>query len=349
MKNWQRVCLKRDNTISEAIKVLDREALQIILVVSDKDTLLGTITDGDIRRALTHSYSLEIRLDEVMNKNPTVASVNDEREKILTMMQDQALLHIPLVNSDGHLAGLETLKHLTEQPRYDNSVFLMAGGFGKRLRPLTLDIPKPLLKVGTKPILETILEQFAESGFHNFYISTHYKAEMVREYFGTGEQWNVSIQYVYENEPRGTAGALGLLPEDLPNLPVIVMNGDLMTKVNFENLLNFHQEHGNTATMCVREFDFQVPYGVVKTDGKSITSIVEKPVHSFFVNAGIYVLNMDLIRTVDGAKYIDMPDLLEQSIENGEKISMFPIHEFWLDIGNLPDYNRANNQVEFFK
>ncbi|WP_458777051.1 nucleotidyltransferase family protein [Desulforhopalus sp. 52FAK] len=348
MCSWVNSTLKENETMARAIDVLNSEALRIVLVVDGNKRLLGTITDGDIRRALSRSCSMSTTLHEIMNHKPSVALVSDERSKILNLMKARDLLHIPLLDQNECLVGLETLQNLTEKPSYENVVFLMAGGFGKRLHPLTLDVPKPLLKVGNKPILETILEQFIESGFSNFCISTHYKAEMVREYFGSGEKWGVNIAYVYEEEPRGTAGALGLFPKSCSDLPVIVMNGDLLTKLNHKSLLNFHSEQGGIATMCVREYDFQVPYGVIATDGKKITDIIEKPVHTFFVNAGIYVLNMELVRRVNGIEYLDMPELLSQCIVQNEVVNMFPVHEYWLDIGNMPDYRKANSESGLF-
>lgn len=344
MSDWKKTRLAADAPLVEAIQVLSRGAMRIVLVVDQKNRLLGTVTDGDIRRALIRHCTMETPVSEFMSRNPTVASVRDDRKHILFLMQRKDILQIPLVDENNIVVGLETFKTLNKQLIYENPVFLMAGGFGKRLRPLTLDTPKPLLKVGSKPILENIIEQFIGCGFHNFYISTHYKAKMLRDYFGSGEKWNVSIQYVYEEEPRGTAGALGLLPADLPELPVIVMNGDLLTKVNFEHLLEFHNESDGVATMCVREYDFQVPYGVVKAKGNKMVGIEEKPVHKFFVNAGIYVLDLSVVRSVDGKAYLDMPNLLEKCVEKGESVTMFPIHEFWLDIGNMPDYKRANSE-----
>jgi len=217
----------------------------------------------------------------------------------------------------------------------------MAGGFGKRLRPLTEHTPKPLLQIGSKPILETILDQFVEAGFHRFYISTHYKAEMVQEHFGNGSERGISIQYVHEYEPLGTAGALGLLPDDLPDLPIMMMNGDLLTKVDFIELLNFHSSNGGDATMCVREYEFEVPYGVIKAEDYRITSIVEKPVHRFFVNAGVYVLSPSVVEDIDGGSYLDMPHMLEERIRSDRKINMFPIHEYWLDIGKMEQFEQA--------
>ena len=236
---------------------------------------------------------------------------------------------------------------LGHSSKFHNPVFLMAGGFGKRLHPMTNDTPKPLLKVGDKPILEMILKQFIDAGFHNFYISTHYKAEMIREYFGNGDKWNVSIQYIHEEKPLGTAGALGLLPKDLLELPILVMNGDLLTKVNYKHLLDFHIEQGGEATMCAREYDIQVPYGVVEVEEQRVKSIIEKPVHKFYINAGIYVLNSAKVKSIDGDSYLDMPNLLNKLVsDNDENIGMFPIHEYWLDIGRMDEFQQA--QSEYF-
>lgn len=331
--------------MAQAIDVLNREALRIVLVVDQDSKLLGTVTDGDIRRSIMNMHNMETVLAKIMNGNPTVASINDNREYVLNIMKKRNVLHIPLLDSEGCLVGLETLQSITERPKYENSVFLMAGGFGKRLRPLTLDKPKPLLKVGSKPILETILEQFIEAGFHNFYISTHYKAEMVRNYFGDGEKWGVSVQYVYEDKPLGTAGALGLLPKDIPDLPIIVMNGDLLTNVNLDHLLQFHNEQDGVATMCVRKYDFQVPFGVVEQKNNIVLEITEKPVHKFFVNAGIYVLEPALAKSVAKDQYIDMPSLLEKKIGQGEQVAAFPIHEYWLDVGRIEEYEQANREA----
>ena len=345
MADWRSVLLKSDDTLGDAIKVLNRVPLKIVMVVDEQRSLLGTVVDGDIRRALSQHHGMDTHLVDVMFRDPTFASTKDDRKGILAMMKSKDILQIPILDADRKIVGLETLQHLLENTKLDNPVFLMAGGVGTRLQPLTNDTPKPLLKVGPKPILETILGQFVEAGFHNFYISTHYKAEMFRKHFGDGSQWGVNIQYVHEEEPLGTAGSLGLLPKSLPELPILMMNGDLLTKVNFEYLLNFHNEQGGIATMCVREYNFQVPYGVIQAEGYRIMSIVEKPVHKFFVNAGIYILSPSLVRSVDGRSYLDMPNLLEKEIEKDSQVNMYPVHEYWVDIGHMEEYERANKEI----
>ena len=342
MSHWSKTLVKPTTTLVKTIENMSKSGLQIALVVDESNKLLGTITDGDIRRALLKHKAMDVIISEVMNSSPITASVSEDRESILSLMKQKRLMHIPIVDGSGCLLNLETLHHLMDKIVYDNPVFLMAGGFGKRLSPLTNNTPKPLLHVGSKPILETILEQFIEKGFHDFYISTHYKAKMLGEYFGNGSRWGVSIKYVHEATPLGTGGALGLLPDDISELPLIMMNGDLLTKVDFVSLLSFHQERKNIATMCVSKYDFQVPYGVIEQDGDKIKDIVEKPTHNFFINAGIYVLEPLIRKHIDGKKYLDMPYLLKQQISNGENVNIFPIHEYWLDIGQMDEYERAD-------
>ena len=341
MLDWRSAVLAQDDSMEKAIRCLDQTALRMVMVIDEEGRLLGTITDGDVRRALLKFLPMATSVKDVMFATPTVATEGESREQILSSMKAKDLLHMPIVDADGVIIGIETLQHLISKTRHDNPVFLMAGGFGKRLQPLTKNIPKPLLKVGQKPILETILGQFIDAGFHNFFISIHYKAEMLREHFGDGSRWDVSIQYIHEETPLGTAGALGLLPKEQIRLPILMMNGDLLTKVDFERLLNFHNEYGGDATLCVREYDFQVPYGVIESCQHRVTSIVEKPVHNFFVNAGIYILSTTILEQVDGISYLDMPHMLENLIEQDGQVNIFPLHEYWLDIGQIEQFERA--------
>ena len=346
MKDWTKILLGPIATLETAIKTLHSGGRRIALVVDDDGKLLGTVTDGDIRRALIKHIPMDSVVKDIMNDTPLTAQKSDNSDLIMSKMKSKDLLHVPLVDELGILVGLETLQHLLENKKYDNPVFLMAGGFGTRLHPLTENKPKPLLNVGSRPILETIVTQFIAAGFYRFYISTHYKAEMIREHFGDGSDRDIIIEYVHEENPLGTAGSLGLLPDNMPELPIVMMNGDILTKVNIENLLNFHHEQEGMATMCIREYDFQVPYGVVDIEGQYVAGIVEKPVQKFFVNAGIYVLEPKLINTIDGNTYLDMPNLLENQIEQGGKVGVFPIHEYWLDIGRIEEYENAHKTFD---
>jgi len=340
--NWKNILISPTESIQQALKIIDAEALKLALVVDENSCLLGSITDGDIRRTLIQGISLSEPVSKIMFRSPTTALEGTPREQLLALMDDKQLLSIPLMK-DGQVVGLETLHHVLRKPKYDNPVFLMAGGFGTRLRPLTDNCPKPLLKVGDKPILETVLLRFIQAGFYNFYISTHFLPEMISDYFGNGEKWGVSILYVHENEPLGTGGALGLLPKSIPSLPVIVMNGDVLTKIDFEKMLAAHNQNGANATMCVREYEIQVPFGVIENNGLKITGMVEKPIQRFHVNAGIYVIGSDIVNSVGENEYIDMPTLLERHIKTN--IMMFPFHEYWLDIGRMDDFKRAQADV----
>ena len=343
--NWKNILVSPLNNIKEVLKIIDNEALQLALVVDLDNRLLGTVTDGDIRRALINDLPLSHPISEIMFTTPTVIDFSTSKTEILELMNTKQLHSIPILDN-GIVVGLETIHHVTQKIKHDNPVFLMAGGFGTRLRPLTDNCPKPLLKVGNKPILETVLLQFIKSGFHNFYISTHYMPEKIQAYFGDGSQWGVDIKYIHEEQPLGTGGALGLLPDNMPDLPVIMMNGDLLTKVDLEYLLAYHNEKNGIATMCVTEYEYQVPYGVVQTNGHQLISMVEKPTNKFFVNAGIYVITPDLIKRVAKNQVIDMPTLVNDQIEKGDKVSVFPIHEYWRDIGKWNDYNQAQIDVE---
>src|SRR3990167_8918664 len=350
MNNWREICLKKTDNVEDAITIIDRGALQIALVISDEGHLLGTITDGDIRRALLRHISLTNPITEIMNPYPISVAMNEDKETILAVMEQKALLHIPVVDENNILVGLETLQQLVRKKHYDNPVFLMAGGFGSRLKPMTIDTPKPMLCLGEQPILENIIKRFIDYGFKNFYISIHYLADTIIDYFGDGSRLGIKINYIREEKPLGTAGALGLIPPEMPDLPIIVMNSDILTKINFEHLLHFHNEiDKNTATMCVRSYDFQVPYGVVEIEENSISSIKEKPIHNFFVNAGIYVLQPEVVRGLVIDEYCDMPDLLNRLLAQEKKVSIFPVHEYWLDIGKAEDFVRAKQEyVNYF-
>jgi dTDP-glucose pyrophosphorylase len=341
---WKKVAIAQNGTILSALKLINDEPLKVVLVVDDNDGLLGVVTDGDIRRGLLNNLQLSDPVSLVMNAEPIIASLDASSDELRSLMEAGGVLMVPIID-DGKVVGLETLHHLLAKPKYDNPVFIMAGGFGTRLKPLTDDCPKPMLKVGKKPILETVLESFIKAGFVNFYISTHYMPEKIQQHFGKGEKWDINIEYIHEESPLGTGGALGLLPPDLPDLPIIMMNGDVLTKVDFGHLLAFHNESTGDATMCVREYEYQIPYGVVKGENNRVVSMVEKPVQRFFVNAGIYVVSANLVKSIPRDYVIDMPTLLENKMAEGGDVLMFPVHEYWLDIGQMDDFKRAQSDI----
>lgn len=341
--HWQQVIISPETTLRSTIEVIDRGALQIALVVND-DKLVGVVTDGDIRRALIRGLSLEIPVGEIMNKRPKVASQHDSKTQLIALMEGHHLYQLPVVDAEGRVIRLESLQALYKLPSFPNPVFLLAGGFGKRLKPYTDDRPKPLLEIGGKPILETILENFVKSGFRQFFMAVHYKAQQIKDHFGDGNRWGISIRYIDEIEPMGTAGAIGLLPDDLPDVPLIVMNGDILTQIDFSRLLAYHNEQQAIATLCTRRYEYQIPYGVVTVDQQEVIGIEEKPLQSCLANAGIYVLDHSLIKMIAQQKFLDMPSLLNRQIAQGETVSMFVINDYWIDIGREADLLRAQGE-----
>ncbi len=344
MRKIHNLLVNPQSTIKETLVTLDSGALQIAFV-SVGGKLFGTITDGDIRRAFLGGKALEDSIEGVFNTTPVCAAVNTSREDILQLALSKNVKHIPIVDDDGKLVGLEYIDDYLKVTEKQNVVILMAGGLGTRLRPLTENTPKPMLTVGSKPILETIIESFSRYGFKRFLISVNYKGEQIKEYFGQGEKLSVEIDYLTESKRLGTAGALSLI-KNKPEHPFIVMNGDLLTGLNFEHLLNYHILAKSDATMCVRDYEFQVPFGVVATKGAQITKIEEKPSHHFYVNAGIYVLNPDIIDFVPNDRFYDMPTLFQDLIAAGRKVCSFPVKEYWLDIGRPAEFEQAQEEYQ---
>lgn len=342
MKNWEQLLIAPNTSILDAMQVIDTYGKQMAVIVDESRTLLGVVTDGDIRRGILNHIPLTDPVEKVMNKTPITMHESTNKHSLVRYMKKRSLNFIPLVNDAHQITSLKFQKDEDVQKK-DNLVILMAGGLGTRLRPLTNDIPKPLLTVGERPILETIIENFKSHGFTNFAISVNYKKELIMDYFGDGENFEVNIHYINETERMGTAGALSLLTE-LPNQPVFVMNGDLLTKVNYEQLLNFHEDCASVATMCVREYEFQVPYGVIQTDHQKLISIKEKPTQRFFVNGGIYVLDPSAISEIPKGQFYDMPELFNKLIQQEKNVNVFPIREYWLDIGRMTDYEKANEE-----
>jgi dTDP-glucose pyrophosphorylase len=346
MADWLKTLVAPSNTIRQVLAAIDAAELQIALVVNEQKKLLGVITDGDVRRGLLAGLTLESPASKVMNTQFTSATEDIKPTAIETLMRDKQLRHIPILDEQGILLDLRLLDEATKTERLPNVVVLMAGGLGERLGELTKDTPKPLLKVGDKPILEIILESFLAQGFHRFFISVNYKSEMIENYFGDGSRWGAEISYVRETKRLGTGGSLSLLPE-IPKHPFFVMNGDLLTKVNFKGMLEFHEAQAQLATMAVREYDVQIPFGVTELDGHKIVGLSEKPVKRFFVNAGVYVLSPQCLPLIPKDDFFDMPNLFQKLIENGFATSSFPVHEYWLDIGRMSDFQRAN--VEYLE
>lgn len=347
MGNWRNILISPDVSILQAIKIIDKEGMRAALVIDQENHLLGMITDGDIRRCILKNISLAEPVYNIMNKKPTIAYAEDDRDKLLAKLQSLQLYHLPIVDFRNHIVGFETFDSLLSFPRRDNLVVIMAGGMGKRLHPLTIDCPKPLIRIGNKPVLEILIKNFIKHGFHQFCIAVNYKSDMIKSYFDNGDRWGVTINYLEESIPLGTAGALSLLSQQ-PTNAFFVVNADVMTTIDFESLLRYHEESNVDATLCIREHAQVIPYGVVQRDKDThlLLNIIEKPTKQFFVNAGIYILEPQVLNFLKCNQYLDMPDLLSQCIDNSFNIVTFPIKEYWLDIGKHEDLQQAHADYE---
>ena len=303
MKELERFLVRADASIREAIEAIDRSGAGIALLVDGERHLLGTVTDGDVRRAILASVSTDASAAVLLEhrpveyRQPTVAMVETDRSEVLRLMQARAIRQVPILDDEGRVVDLVLQSDLVGQPELPLSAVVMAGGYGTRLQPLTEDMPKPMLPVGGRPLVERIVDQLRAAGIRHVNMTTCYKSEVIAEHFGDGQQFGIEISYVHERQPLGTAGALGLM--DPPEEPLLVINGDILTQVSFSAMFDFHQEHEAEMTVAVRKYEYQVPYGVVETEGAQISQLVEKPSYQFFVNAGIYLLEPTVHRYVN--------------------------------------------------
>ncbi len=341
--HYKEILIAPTLSIKEALEVIDRGAKRIALVVDEEQRLLGTLSDGDIRRGLLRGLGLEDSIEEIIFRTPTVGYLSETQEEILNKALSKSLYQIPILDDAGRVVGIEAVETLLTPKIKTNRVVLMVGGLGTRLRPLTEETPKPMLKVGDRPILETIILNFKKHGFVNIILSVRYKAEKIIEYFGDGSAFGVNIKYLHEEQRMGTAGALGLIAEGLDE-DFFVMNGDLLTNMNFGTMLEYHLGHHAYATMGVREYEYQVPYGVVNVDGVEIKSIQEKPVQHFFVSGGVYILSPKVLSYIPKDTFFDMPTLFEHLIAEGKRSISFPIRDYWLDIGRIEEFEKANRE-----
>lgn len=343
LKNsWKKIILLNDVSIRVVLNNLNESGLRICLIVNYKNEFIGTISDGDIRRALIRGISLDDSITNLINKNPIKVNSKVKPEIVFQLMSEHKVYQIPIINDFNTIIGLYTWDQFFLHKKLSNSMFILAGGKGRRLGALTKNCPKPLLLVNGKPMLESILVSAKLKGINNFIISINYLGDMIQEYFGNGEKWNININYVKEDKPLGTAGSLSLI-NPKPEHPILVSNCDIVTDFNFLNLLDFHNKHDSAATMAVRINEWENPFGVVQTNDLDIIGFEEKPVQKSIINAGVYVLNPEVIDFVIKNEQIDMPDLFIRLKEKGYKTIIFPIHEQWLDIGRPEDFKKINN------
>jgi dTDP-glucose pyrophosphorylase len=343
MSSWRDALVSSSMTLRQTIEAITAGNLQIALVVDAQNKLLGTITDGDIRKAILAGKDLEITAAEAMRKNPATSAASTPRAAILKVMRERRIHQMPLVDESGKVVDVLTVDDIIGAKQKSNAVVIMAGGLGTRLYPLTQDTPKPMLNVGGKPILETIIQSFIDQGYVNFFVSLNYKAEIISDYFGDGSRLGASIKYLHETTRLGTAGGLSLLPSSI-DCPVIVMNGDLLTRISVDSLLDFHERENAVATMVVREDNYQIPFGVVEVDGTQIVGVTEKPTQRHLVNAGIYVISAKGLENIPADTYYDMPTHFTKLASDGHRTAAFPLHEYWVDIGRLDELERAQRE-----
>jgi dTDP-glucose pyrophosphorylase/CBS domain-containing protein len=343
--------ISTDDSIRWAMARLDHGGLGIVIAVDESRHLLGTITDGDLRRAVLAGMDLNTTVNAILAHkadspypHPVTAPVGTGPEVLIQLMKERIVRQVPLLDEAGRVVDLVTMDDLLPVQPLPLQAVIMAGGRGIRLHPLTEDLPKPMLPVGGRPLLELIVEQLQQTGIRRVNVTTHYKPEKIVEHFGDGHAFGVELNYVNEDRPLGTGGALGLMPT--PKEPLLVINGDILTQVNFRAMLVYHQEQQADMTVAVRRYEVQVPYGVVEGNGPYIQRLQEKPQVSFLVNAGIYLLEPSVYQIIPSGEHFNMTDLIQWLLDAGRPVVSFPIREYWLDIGQLADYTQAQNDVE---
>lgn len=342
--SWLKIALRPDQTIREAVACIDAGGQKIALVLDGGRRLLGTVSDGDVRRGILRNVKLDGPVEEIMMHTPHTVSPSTPPTDVLHTMERYGLDVIPVVDEAGVLLGIEHRDPKRSVRAYDNTVVIMAGGEGLRLRPLTETVPKPMLTVGGMPILEGIVRRLMFLGFSNFVLSVRYLGGKIREHFGDGSRFGCRIRYVEETHPLGTGGALQLL-EDRPYAPILVLNGDLLTTLRFDWMLEYHLSHRASATVAVRDYDIPIPFGVVEVENGEVARLTEKPTHRFLVNAGIYVIDPGVIGSIEKGERIDMPSLIVRVMDRGGSVPVFLVREEWIDIGRPQDFDRAEEYI----
>lgn len=340
-----------DTPIRDVMARIDASGrYSLALLVDAAGCFLDTFTDGDVRRSILAGVRLTAPARELLvmkattpHPEPLTAPEGTPLEDLLRMMQATGIRQIPLLDAARKVTDIVLLRDLLPKARLELQAVIMAGGKGTRLRPLTEDVPKPMLTVGGRPLMERIVEQLQKTGIRNVSVTTHYKPEKIVEHFGTGSAFGVDINYVNEDQAMGTGGALGLMPA--PSGPMLVINGDILTDVNFQALLAYHQEHEAAMTVAVRQYVFQVPYGVIECEQEYVRQLKEKPEVRFFVNAGVYLIEPAVYEFVPRGQRFDMTDLIQKLLDGGRTVVSYPILEYWLDIGQHADYAKAQEDA----
>jgi len=348
MKDVSRLFVSREATLREVLETSNATRRGIVLVVDGERRLLGVITDGDIRRAALANVDLATGVAKLLEAKgaakPITARVGTPHAELVELFRRTGVIQVPLLDAEGRVADLATIEDLLREDEIALQAVVMAGGKGTRLYPLTEDLPKPMLPVGDRPLMERIIRQLSGAGIREVSITTHYLAEKITGHFGDGREFGVNLNYVPEDRLLGTAGGLSLMPT--PEAPLLVINGDILTEVDFRAMLAFHREQRAALTMAVRPYEITVPYGVVESDGARVKAVVEKPTYRHFVNAGIYLLEPAVHRMIPKDQRFDMTDLIRAVLAGGQTVASFPVLEYWRDIGQHKDYLAAQSDVQ---
>ena len=345
------LCVGPQSSVHEAMAQIEKSRLGIVLVVDAEGKLLGTITDGDLRRAMLAGAGLDQSLEQLLaakrsspRATPVTAPVDSQSSTLLELLRRHNIVHLPLVDSEGRVVALSTLDEFVPQQPLPLQAVIMAGGAGSRLRPLTEDLPKPMLPIGDRPLMEITVQQLKAAGISFVNVAVHHKSEKITEHFGDGKGFGVDIKYVTEDRPLGTAGALGLM--DTPQETLLVINGDILTQVDFRAMLAYHREHGADLTVAVHQHHLQLPYGVIECDGPTVTGLSEKPLLRFFINAGIYLLEPAVCSYIPAGERYDMTELIQRLMDEGRPVQAFPVSEYWIDVGQHAEYQKAQEDVK---
>ncbi len=347
LHEWKKSIVEEGGKIKDVINSLNNSSSQVAIIESKQKKFVGIITDGDIRRGFLDGKAIDDEFETLINKNPIIVDEYISSDEVLKIMIKEDIHQIPIVKNN-EIHGLHVIDNILTKSKHDNLIVIMAGGMGKRLRPYTEDCPKPMLKVGNKPMLQHIIEKAKEDGFNNFIITTHYLNHIIEEHFRDGSEFGVNITYTHEKDPLGTAGALSLI-DPKPDKPFIVTNGDVMTEVRFSDILDFHTNNDGIATMAIRQYELHHPFGVVDIKNSEVESFEEKPIYYSYINAGVYVLNPEALSSLNKNEVCDMPTLLQKNKSKNNKITAYPMHESWIDVGREEDLHSIRREGKYNK
>lgn len=340
--NLEEILISQDTNLLECYRLLDKTGYRMLVCV-EQQKLIGVVTDSDIRRGIVSGLRLEDKVEPTINRNPVVATPEMSEKAMLALMKKKDVDPIPVIDKAGRLVDMYSMHHLLKSTVLPNSAIIMAGGLGKRLMPLTKDVPKPLLKIGDKPIIEHVISHIADHGIENVFITVNYKSQMVEDYLGDGKQLGVKIEYLREEKQLGTVGAISLLRDRKIEFPFIITNGDILTRIDVRKLLDAHDTNGSGMTVCLKSFHYDVPYGVVNVNGNRLVNFDEKPQYNFLINTGIYCMSPELMSFIPYNEYYDANMLVNLLLSKNIPVGSFIIDEYWRDIGNIEDFYGANN------